>query len=237
MHQPALSRSPNGIAGRHRRGPPRSARLARSAWTGCDRTRSWRCRCARRESAVRNRARNAPLGHAFAQHTSAAASFVGRMGSCCRHVRETHPRSPVTSRRSVSELISPDVRRFVAESIGSVAQLELLLILRRDPAVEWESAGREMRFPADWVAAQLVGFHRAGLVGSSGREQRTYRYGPRPGLGRIVDKLAEMFSRRPTAVISLIYTRAADARAASPTRSDWDGTTSRWQPSSISCVH
>ena len=112
----------------------------------------------------------------------------------------------------MSESISPDVRRFVAESIGSVAQLELLLILRRDPAVEWtaESAGREMRFPADWVAAQLVAFHRTGLVGSSGREQRTYRYGPRAGLGRIVDELAEMFSRRPTAVTSLIYTRAAD---------------------------
>jgi hypothetical protein len=115
----------------------------------------------------------------------------------------------------VSELISPVVRRFVAERIGSVAQLELLLILRRDPGVEWtaESAGREMRFPADWVAAQLVGFDRAGLVGSSGGEQRTYRYGPRPGVGRIVDELAETFSRRPSAVTSLIYTRAAkDAR-------------------------
>ena len=115
----------------------------------------------------------------------------------------------------MSESISRDVRRFVAESIGSVAQLELLLILHRDPAVEWtaESAGREMRFPADWVAAQLVGLHRAGLVGSGGSDQRTYRYGPRSGLGRIVDELAETFSRRPTAVTSLIYTRAAeDAR-------------------------
>ena len=126
------------------------------------------------------------------------------------------PRNPPeiarNARWTVSELISPDVRRFVAESIGSVAQLELLLILHRDPAVEWtaESAGREMRFPVDWVGAQLVGFDRAGLVGSSGSEQRTYRYGPRPGVGRIVDELAETFSRRPIAVTSLIYARAAD---------------------------
>jgi hypothetical protein len=112
----------------------------------------------------------------------------------------------------MSDSISPDVRRFVAESIRSVAQLELLLILHRDPAIEWtaESAAREMRFPADWVAEQLVGFHRAGLVGSSCRKQRTYRYGPRPGLERIVDELAETFSRRPTTVTSLIFSRAAE---------------------------
>jgi hypothetical protein len=109
----------------------------------------------------------------------------------------------------VSDSISPDVRRFVAQSIRSVAQLELLLILHRDPAIEWtaESAAREMRFPADWVAEQLAGFHRAGLVGSSGRKQRIYRYGPRPGLERIIDELAETFSRRPTTVTSLIFSR------------------------------
>ena len=110
----------------------------------------------------------------------------------------------------MSESISPEVRSFVAERIHSVAQLELLLILHRDPSVEWtaESAGREMRFPSEWVAEQLVGFDRAGLVGCRGAGQRTYRYRPRAGLDRVVDELAQTFSRRRTTVTGLIYSRA-----------------------------
>jgi hypothetical protein len=96
------------------------------------------------------------------------------------------------------------MRRFVVERIHSVAQLELLLILHRDPAVAWtaESAAREMRYPADWAAAQLAGFQNVGLVGASGH---TYRYDPRSGLDRIVDELADTFSRRRNSVTALIF--------------------------------
>jgi hypothetical protein len=113
-------------------------------------------------------------------------------------------------RVGVAEQISPDVRRFVAESIHSVAELELLLMLHRDPSVEWtaESAGREMRYPVEWAAQRLLEFHRAGLVGSRRREQPTYRYRPRAGLERIVDELAETFSRRRMAVTTLIFSGA-----------------------------
>jgi hypothetical protein len=71
----------------------------------------------------------------------------------------------------VARSISPEVRRFVLERIHSVAQLELLLMLHRDPSVEWtaETAGREMRYPADLAAAELLGLRRAGLVGARGR--------------------------------------------------------------------
>jgi hypothetical protein len=110
----------------------------------------------------------------------------------------------------VAESISPDLRRFLGERIHSVVQLELLLVLHRDPTVEWtaESAGRELRYPTDWVARQLAGFQRAGLVGRGAGEQQTYRYRPRPGLARIIDELAETFSRRRSAITELIYRRA-----------------------------
>jgi hypothetical protein len=115
-------------------------------------------------------------------------------------------------RPGVPQSISPDVRRFVAERIHSVAQLELLLILHRDPSVEWtaESAGREMRYPTDWAAAQLLAFQRTGLVGSRGGERPTYRYRPRTGLDRIVDELAETFSRRRTTITALIFSGAGE---------------------------
>ena len=103
--------------------------------------------------------------------------------------------------------ISPDVHRFVTERIHSVAQLELLLMLHRDPTVEWtaEAAAREMRYPADWAAAELLGFRRAGLVGKRGG---AYRFRPRSALAHVVDELAETFSRRRSTVTALIFSGA-----------------------------
>ena len=107
----------------------------------------------------------------------------------------------------MAEAISPDVRQFIAERIHSVAQLELLLMLHRDPSVEWtaESAGREMRYPVDWAAEQLLGFQRAGLLRARGRAERSYRYGPAATLSRVVDELADTFSRRRSSVTALIF--------------------------------
>lgn len=106
--------------------------------------------------------------------------------------------------------ISPAVRQFVIERIHSVAQLELLLVLHRDPSVEWTvpMASAEMRYPRDWVAEQLLDFHRSGLVGTGDRVELSYRYEPRACLARIVDELAETFNRRRTTVTALIFADA-----------------------------
>jgi hypothetical protein len=106
--------------------------------------------------------------------------------------------------------ISPDVQRFVVERINSVAQLELLLALRRDPSVEWTvpMASAEMRYPRAWVAEQLLGFQRAGLVETGARVELSFRYEPRGGLARIVDELAETFDRRPRAITAMIFADA-----------------------------
>jgi hypothetical protein len=106
--------------------------------------------------------------------------------------------------------ISPDVRRFVGERIHSVAQLELLLVLRRDPTVEWtvSMASAEMRYPRDWVAEQLLGFEREGLVATGERVELSWRYEPRGCLARIVDELAETFARRPRTVTAMIFADA-----------------------------
>jgi hypothetical protein len=107
----------------------------------------------------------------------------------------------------VARSISPEVRRFVAERIHSVAQLELLLMLHRDPGVEWtaEAAAREMRYPTDWAAAELLSFRRAGLVGARGL---AYRFRARSALAGVVDELAETFARRRSTVTALIFSGA-----------------------------
>lgn len=106
--------------------------------------------------------------------------------------------------------ISPEVQRFVVERIHSVAQLELLLVLHRDPSVEWTvpMASAEMRYPRAWVAEQLLDFQRAGLVETGARVELSYRYEPRGCLARIVDELAETFDRRPRAITAMIFADA-----------------------------
>jgi hypothetical protein len=103
------------------------------------------------------------------------------------------------------------VRAFVAEHIGSVGELELLLLLRDDPAREWtasEAAARLHHVP-DWVAARLEelvgqGLAAVRLAGTRG----VYRFAPAStALEGSVDAVAEAFRARRTAMISLIYAR------------------------------
>jgi hypothetical protein len=103
--------------------------------------------------------------------------------------------------------IPPRVRRFVAEHIQSVTQLELLLLLHGDPAMERtaEEWGREMRRPAVWTAAQLERFVAAGLVVSSGGNVRRYAFHPHDAVPRSVDEVAETYRRQPTSMTALIF--------------------------------
>lgn len=107
--------------------------------------------------------------------------------------------------------ISPEVRRFVIEHIDSVAQLELLLMLHRDPRVAWtpEQAGREMRCPAPWAATQLERFRVSGWVSVSHGADQHFCYRARGRIGRLIDELAAIYARRKTSVTGLIYTRGS----------------------------
>jgi hypothetical protein len=108
--------------------------------------------------------------------------------------------------------VPPDVRRFIVEHIHSVAQLEVLLLLQRDPEVAWtaEEVGREMRYPAGWAATQLVDYCRERLVAEIPGEVSRYRYAPSPRLAGAVEALADLYPRRRTTVTQLIFSRGED---------------------------
>jgi hypothetical protein len=90
--------------------------------------------------------------------------------------------------------ISPGVRRFVAEHIDSVTQLELLLILHRDPARAWsaEGVGREMRLPPAWAGAQLERFTLQGLLVCSEEPQASFSYRADSPWVALVDEVADV---------------------------------------------
>lgn len=93
-----------------------------------------------------------------------------------------------------------------------MTQLELLLLLHRDPRVEWtpERAGAEMRFPAPWASDQLERFAEAGLVARPGAGDPGFRYAPDGDHSAVVDELAELYRRRRTTLTSLIFSPERD---------------------------
>lgn len=103
------------------------------------------------------------------------------------------------------------MRNFVAEHIHSVTQLELLLLLHRDPAIVWtpERAAAELRLPDAWAADQLERFIAAGLL-LPGGEGAGFRYRTDAASAAVVDELAQLYARRRTTVTSLIFTPGAD---------------------------
>ncbi len=107
------------------------------------------------------------------------------------------------------------VRQFVAEHISSAVQLELLLLLRRDPARAWPPAiaAREMRMPVSWAAGQLAAMRATGLLAVQDEREPAYCYAPPARLARVIDDLADAYRNRKTRVVSLIFEDSSDAQA------------------------
>ncbi len=109
------------------------------------------------------------------------------------------------------------VRRFIAEHIRSVAELELLLLLRLSPERGWIPAdlGRELRVEPAWAESQVRRLTGRGLVEASDQPETTYRFRPRsPELAEAVATLAQAFLLHRVSVIELIYTGPSEGAQA-----------------------
>jgi len=108
--------------------------------------------------------------------------------------------------------LPPALRAFIVDSIGSVVQLEALLLLRRSGS-EWtlEALRRELRIERDGAAAQLDALVSAGLAAASAGGEPAYRYAPASAeRRRLVDELAAAYEDRRVTVIGVIYSKPAD---------------------------
>ena len=110
-----------------------------------------------------------------------------------------HPMAPVR--------ISAAARAFLAAHIHSIMQLELLLLVHRDPATAWsaQDASRELRSPVGWVEAQLVDFAGQGLLRFDGGDPGTFRYDRDARQTAAIDELARLYPGRRTSIIKLIF--------------------------------
>jgi hypothetical protein len=102
------------------------------------------------------------------------------------------------------------VRRFIASHIVSVAQLEVLLLLRAAADKEWTAGevARALVTQPEAAAGWLQDLHGRGLATESGDR---YRYAPSGGEEeRTVDALAESYAKYRVAVIGLIFGRPSE---------------------------
>lgn len=104
----------------------------------------------------------------------------------------------------------PHVVAFVKNSIDSVVQLELLLLVFGNQSVNWtpEMIARELRIDSTWVRTQLTQLCDRGLLHCATGQVSNYQYSPaNPDLDQAVKDLARAYADRRVSIISLVYSK------------------------------
>ena len=109
--------------------------------------------------------------------------------------------------------IPPEVRRFLDQHIRSVAQLELLLLLRTTPQQYWtpDDAAREMRLDSTWAQRELLNLCERGLLEKASEDPVRYRYLPRSSeLERAVTEVAQAYLLHRVTLVEEIYRQPSE---------------------------
>jgi hypothetical protein len=107
--------------------------------------------------------------------------------------------------------LDPDVRRFLAAHVDSVEQLEVILLLRAEPARWWTDAdvSTALRTAPASAAGRLRDLAARGIL-AAGAEG--FRYAPgESDMATVIDRVAAAYRDRRVTVIATIYARPPDA--------------------------
>jgi DNA-binding MarR family transcriptional regulator len=109
--------------------------------------------------------------------------------------------------------ITPQVKRFIHETINSVEQLEVLLFLVSNPEQEWSGAdvADRLRASFDSVSAKLADLQAAQLLAVRRDEEKGLLYRYSPGSSALANEVAASLTRAydegKDTLIQLIYTK------------------------------
>jgi hypothetical protein len=102
--------------------------------------------------------------------------------------------------------LSKDVAGFLTSHIGSLEQLEVLLLLQRTSPKSWspDAIANELRVNATSVRGRLEDLGKRGLITA---ETEGHRYDPRNSADATIRRVADAYRERRVAVISFIFSR------------------------------
>jgi hypothetical protein len=103
-----------------------------------------------------------------------------------------------------------EIEQFIGQNIESLAQLELLLLLRQDSGRSWScfDLARQMYITPDVCSGIIADLERRGFVLRDAADSGLIRY--RSGgaeVDALIDQLAALYHQRRVAVITLIYSK------------------------------
>ena len=107
-------------------------------------------------------------------------------------------------------MIPEDVKQFILDNIDSVAELEGLLLLSRNPQTEWDIESVAQRLYASQQQAEGVLTHLflLGFLKVKKGENVTYSYEPdSSNLAEMVERVAEVYSKYLVPVTNLIHSK------------------------------
>ena len=102
------------------------------------------------------------------------------------------------------------VKEFISENIDSIAELEALMLMFRNPAVGWSAASLAERLYSspDQAEEAIAKLHALGLSDVKAKDPDTYHYRPlTPELGTMVEQIAETYSKYLVPVTNLIHSK------------------------------
>jgi len=108
------------------------------------------------------------------------------------------------------DLIPQAVREFISENIDSIAELEALILLFRDPDREWGVSALAERLYArrEQTEKAIAKLCQLGLSAANGGAPETFRYQPAtPELQELVGDIAETYSKYLIPVTNLIHSK------------------------------
>jgi DNA-binding Lrp family transcriptional regulator len=105
--------------------------------------------------------------------------------------------------------IPDEVKALVLEHIDSIEQLEVLLLLFRQPHHDYDSdeVCRELRISSQSCIERLRDLHARGLIE---RNEAGYRFGADPERNRRVFALSQSYLERRVAMINLIFSKPTE---------------------------
>lgn len=105
--------------------------------------------------------------------------------------------------------IPDDIRDFILNFVDSIAHIEALMLLRRDPEISWNAASLAARLYISVDDAKRV-LEELGARGLLMVNNEVYRYGcASPELKAMVDRLARIYAAQLIAVTNLVHAKTS----------------------------